>query len=84
MMTTTTMSMRTIERMARMMRTMTSDHLFDTVFLLLPFWCLDAKGEEELSIYVSFIVFIWIWLVRHYLVCVDHVDKCFKNHVVCL
>jgi hypothetical protein len=31
---------------------MTNDHLFGTVFLLFPFWCLHAKGGEELSIYV--------------------------------
>jgi hypothetical protein len=28
---------------------MMSDHFFGTELLLFPFWCLDAKGEKNIS-----------------------------------
>jgi hypothetical protein len=62
-----TVSMRTMER------TTTSDHLFDTVFLFSLFDVLMPKGEKN---YLSH-RFIWIWIVRLYLVCVGCVDNVF-------
>jgi hypothetical protein len=50
--------------MRTMVWTTMSDHLFDIVFLLFPFWCFDIKGGEELSISIIVHRFIWIWLVR--------------------
>jgi hypothetical protein len=44
--------------------TTTSDLLFGTVFLVFPFWCLDAKGGEEIYLPMLFIIFIQTWLVR--------------------
>jgi hypothetical protein len=59
----------------------TMSNLSITELLLFPFCCLDAKGGEEIYLssylYVTFVVFIWTWLVRLYLVCVGHVDMVF-------
>jgi hypothetical protein len=55
------------KRKARKTTMMMSDLLFGTDLHLFPFWCLDAKGGEEsiyLAIFVLFIIFIRIWLVR--------------------
>jgi hypothetical protein len=55
-------SMRKKRKARKKMRAMSD--LFDTVFILFPFWCLDAKGGEEIYLPMSFIVFIRTWLVR--------------------
>jgi hypothetical protein len=49
--------------MRKKMRMMSD--LFGIEFLVFPFWCLDAKrGEESIYLPMSFIAFIWTWLVR--------------------